>query len=164
VQAPSVRPGCVSPGSAGPDLFLGTTVYPKTVRTSWAYRAMRSTPTALRVKRFEVREKARKVASLETAAVEFEHMVLHLAQQIAAEEQRTGVKNLEDFAYSTLAKATTLRRAKLLNSVADLRAKLDLAKREHERAESELRTLEPAEMRDADPPLRKLDHIDRRAP
>ena len=60
-------------------------------------------------------------------------------------------------------RATTLRRAKLLNSVADLRAKLDLAKREHEQAESELRTLEPAQMRDAAPPLRKLDHIDRRA-
>ena len=124
---------------------------------------MKSTLTALRLKRFEVREKARKVASLETAAVEFERMVLHLAQQIAAEEQRTGVKNLDDFAYSTLAKATTLRRAKLLNSVADLRAKLDLAKREHEQAELELRMLEPAEMREADPSLHKLHHIDRRA-
>ena len=125
---------------------------------------MKSNRSALRAKRSDVTAKARKVASLEAMVIDFEYMALELARQISAEEERTGVKNLEDFAYSTLAKATTLRRAKLLNSVADLRAKLDLAKREQERAESELRTLEPAEMRDADPPPRKLDHIDRRAP
>ena len=118
---------------------------------------MKSNHPTLRAKRFEVTEKARKVASLETMVIDFEHMALELARQISAEEERTGVKNPAHIAYSTLAKATTLRRTNLLNSAADLRAKLDMARRELEEAEAELRALEPAETRDADRQLRKID-------
>ena len=111
----------------------------------------------MRAKRFAVAEKSRKVASLDAMVIDFEHMALELARQISAEEGRTGVKCPAHFAYSTLAKATTLRRAKLLNSVAALRAKLDMAKHELEEAEAELRALEPAETRDADRQLCKTD-------
>ena len=118
---------------------------------------MKSNHPTLRAKRFDVAEKARKVASLEAMVIDFEHMALELARQISSEEERTDVKNPAHVAYSTLAKATTLRRTKLLNSVADLRAKLDMARRELEEAEAELRALEPAETRDADRQLRKID-------
>ena len=118
---------------------------------------MKSNHTGWRSKRFEITEKARKVASLEAMVIDFEHMALELARQISAEEERTGVKNPAHVAYSTLAKATALRRANLLNSAADLRAKLDMARRELEEAEAELRGLEPAETRDADRQLRKID-------
>lgn len=112
---------------------------------------MKPRDATLRLKRFEASERARKVASIETMILDFEHMVLDLARQITAEEDRTGIKDAAHFAYSTFAKAAALRRANLQTSVADLRAKLDVARREHEEATLELRKLEPVvETRDAD--------------
>jgi flagellar protein FliJ len=111
----------------------------------------------LRAKRFEVTEKARKVASLGAMVIDFERMAVELAWQISTEEERTRVKDPTHVAYSALAKATRLRRSKLLDSVADLRTKLDMARHELEEAESELRALDPAETRDANRQLRKID-------
>jgi flagellar FliJ protein len=119
---------------------------------------MKSNHPTLRAKRFDVTEKARKVASLEAMVIDFEHMALELTRQISSEEEYTHVKDPAHVAYSTFAKATRLRRTKLLDSVADLHAKLDLARRELEVAEAELRALEPAETRDAN---RQLPNIDR---
>ncbi len=90
---------------------------------------MKPRDTALRLRRFEASEKARKVASIETMILDFEHMAGDLARQITAEEERTGVRDPSHFAYSTFAKAATLRRANLLTSVADLRSKLEAARR-----------------------------------
>jgi len=118
---------------------------------------MKPRDTALRLKRFEASEKARKVASIETMIFDFEQMAADLARQISAEEERTGVRDAAHFAYSTFAKAAALRRTKLLTSVADLRAKFDAAKQEHEAAVTELRKLEPIESRDTDRQLRKSD-------
>jgi flagellar export protein FliJ len=111
---------------------------------------MKVRDTALRLKRFEVTEKARKVASMETMILDLEHMAGDLARQIAAEEERTGVKDSSHFAYSTFAKAAAQRRTNLLNSANDLRAKLDAARREHEEVAQELKKLEPVETRDMD--------------
>jgi flagellar protein FliJ len=118
---------------------------------------MKPRDTALRLKRFEASEKARKVGSIETMILDFEHMAVDLSRQIAAEEERTGVRDPAHFAYSTFAKAAALRRANLLTSVTDLRAKLDAARQEHEDALTELRKLEPVEIRDSDRQMRKSD-------
>jgi hypothetical protein len=118
---------------------------------------MKPRDTALRLKRFEASEKARKLASIETMILDFENMALDLARQIAAEEERTGIKDPAHFAYSTFAKAAALRRTNLQTSVADLKLKLDAARREHEEAVMELRKLEPIESRDHDRGLRKSD-------
>jgi hypothetical protein len=118
---------------------------------------MKPRDATLRLKRFEASEKARKVASIETMILDFEHMSVDLARQVAAEEDRTGIKDAAHFAYSTFAKAASLRRANLQTSIADLRLKLDAAKREHEEAVTELRKLEPIEIRDPDRLLRKSD-------
>jgi hypothetical protein len=88
---------------------------------------MESTHPTLRAKRFDVTAKARKVESLEAMVIDFENMALELTRQISCEEEHTHVKDPAHVAYSTFAKATTLRRTKLLNSAADLRAKLDIA-------------------------------------
>ena len=114
---------------------------------------MKPRDTALRSKRFEASEKARKVASIETMIFDFEQMAADLARQIAAEEERTAAH----FAYSTFAKAAALRRTNLLTSVVDLRLKLDAARQQHEDAVTELRKLEPIESRDSDRQLRKSD-------
>ena len=118
---------------------------------------MKPRDAALRLRRFEASEKARKVASLETMILDFEHMSVDLSRQIAAEEERTGVRDPSHFAYSTFAKAAALRRSNLLTSVADLRLKLDAARLEHEEAVTELRKVEPIETRDPDRQLRKSD-------
>jgi flagellar FliJ protein len=120
---------------------------------------MKQRDTALRAKRFETTEKARKVTLLETMVQDFENLAADLARQIAAEEERTGVKDPAHFSYSTFAKAAAQRRGNLLASLADLKAKLDAAKRDHEESALELKKLEPAsvENRDADHTLVERD-------
>jgi flagellar FliJ protein len=105
---------------------------------------MKPRDSAVRAKRFEVAEKARKVASLEGTIRDFEMMAADLARQIANEEDRTGIRDQAHFAYSTFAKAAAQRRANLLTSVTDLKAKLELAKRDHDDAVLALKRLEPA--------------------
>lgn len=118
---------------------------------------MKPRDATLRLKRFELTEKARKVASMETMMLDFEHIATDLARQITAEEERTGIKDPAHFAYSTFAKAARLRRTNLLNSVADLKVKLDAAKHEHDEVAQELSKLEPPESRDTDRHVLKLD-------
>ena len=125
-------------------------------RVGWR---MKTRDAALRVKRFELTETARKVASMETMVADFEHVANDLMRQIAAEEERTGIRDCAHFAYSTFAKAARLRRSNLLESVADLKVKLDAAKREHEEVASELRKLEPAAARDGDRAAVPADHV-----
>jgi flagellar protein FliJ len=110
---------------------------------------MKPRDTALRLKRFEANEKARKMASIEAMIGDFEHMAADLARQIAAEEERTGIKDAAHFAYSTFAKAAHQRRQNLLVSVEDLRVQLETARREHEEAAVEVKKLEPVEGRDS---------------
>lgn len=113
---------------------------------------MKPRDSALKLKRFEVTEKARKVSSLETMITDFEHMAVDLARQVAAEEDRTGIRDPQHFAYSMFAKAAATRRTNLIQSVEDLRLKLESAKRDFEEASSELSKLEPTfEMREPSP-------------
>lgn len=116
---------------------------------------MKPRDSALKAKRFEAAEKARKVSSLEAMIRDFESMAADLSRQIAAEEERTGIKDPAHFAYSTFAKAAAQRRTNLMTSVADLRMKLENARRDHEDAASELIKLEPLD--DSDRLLRKGD-------
>jgi hypothetical protein len=109
---------------------------------------MKPRDSTVKAKRFEVAERARKIASLEGTIRDFELMASDLARQIANEEDRTGIRDQAHFAYSTFAKAAAQRRANLLTSVADLKAKLELARRDHEDALLALKRLEPAEERD----------------
>lgn len=97
----------------------------------------------LRAKRFEVSEKARKVAQLDATIRDFEMLATDLSRQIASEEDRTGVRDQTHFAYSTLAKAAAKRRANLLISVGELKVKLAAARREYEDAVLALKRLEP---------------------
>jgi len=107
--------------------------------------------TLLRLKRFEAAGKARRVALLETMIHDFADLAVDLARQIAAEEQRTRIKDAADVAYSTFAKATALRRRNLLISVADLQPRLDAAKRELYQVTAQLGDLELAQCHFASP-------------
>jgi hypothetical protein len=102
------------------------------------------TNNILRMKRFEATQKARKVGSLETMIGDLQALVSALTQQIAAEEGRTKVTDPRRPDYSIVALAAALRRSRLAATLADLRTKLDVAKREHENVAREVRDLEMA--------------------
>ena len=108
---------------------------------------MKSRETALRLKRFEADEKARKANDLEQMIREFENMATDLERQIAAEEDRTGVRDPAHFSYSTFAKSASQRRDNLRASVAELREKLKAAQQERDEAAEELRRAGNGEFR-----------------
>jgi hypothetical protein len=95
---------------------------------------MKARESALRLKRFEADEKARKVADIEHMIREFEGMATDLDRQIKAEEERTGIKDPAHFAYSTFAKSASQRRDNLRASADGLKLKLEAAQRERDEA------------------------------
>lgn len=105
---------------------------------SEGYRAMKSRDSFVRVKRFELDEKARRVDELQYMIRDFEQLAADLERQIAAEEDRTGVRDIAHFAYSTFAKAAMQRRDNLMSSAAELRAKLESAEKDHDEARAQL--------------------------
>jgi flagellar protein FliJ len=111
---------------------------------------VKSRDAAVRLKRFEAAEKARKVADLEHMIREFEVMAIDLDRQISAEEDRTGVKDSSHFAYSTFAKAADQRRANLRASIEGLVAKLDAAVRDRDSAQADLEAVALNDPRDQD--------------
>ena len=117
---------------------------------------MKPRDVGLRLKRFEVADRERKVSTMEVMVTEFKHMASDLMLQITAEEERTGIRDCGHFTYSTFAKSARLRRNNLLNSVGDLEIKLGAARREHETVAAELRQLEQSAIRDSDSILSKI--------
>jgi len=99
---------------------------------------------SLRLKRFEAAAKARKVASLEAIIRDLDSMAAALSEQIAAEEERSKVKDPRRANYSMVALAAAARRSKLIISLVDLRSRLEEAKREHDEVAGEMRDLELA--------------------
>ena len=111
---------------------------------------MKSRDGVIRLKRFEVDEKRRKVADIESMIAEFNDMAVDLDRQIAVEQERAGVSDVNHYAYPTFAKAAMQRRDNLAVSVAGLEAKLSAAKGELEEAEEELRKIEALQGRETD--------------
>jgi hypothetical protein len=114
------------------------------------YRTMKPREAALRLKRFEAEEKARKVADLELMIREFEMIATDLDRQVRVEEERTGIKDPGHFSYSTFAKSASARRDNLRSSADELRVKLEAAVRERDEAAEQLTRAVAAEPRDSD--------------
>jgi flagellar FliJ protein len=108
---------------------------------------MKARESALRLKRFEADEKARKVADLEHMIREFENMASDLDRQIRAEEDRTGIKDPAHFAYSTFAKSASLRRDNLRTSADGLKAKLEATQKERDEAMEQVSRADTPETR-----------------
>ena len=66
---------------------------------------MKSRDSLLRLKRFHVDEKRRRVAQIEAMIAEFSRMAGDLDREIALEEQKAGITDLGHFAYPTYARA-----------------------------------------------------------
>src|SRR5690348_4585980 len=89
---------------------------------------MKSRETLIRLKKFQVDEKRRKVAQIEAMIAEFERIATDLDREIKTEQDRAGIHDPAHFAYPTYAKAALTRRENLKRSADELKAQLDDAK------------------------------------
>ena len=89
---------------------------------------MKSRDTLIRLKKFQVDERRRKVAQIEVMIAEFERMAGDLEREIKTEQERAGSHDPAHFAYPTYAKAAMVRRENLKRSADELKAQLDDAK------------------------------------
>ena len=89
---------------------------------------MKSRDSLLRLKRFHVDEKRRRVAQIEAMIAEFLRMAGDLDREIAAEEHKSGIADLTHFAYPTYARAARARRENLARSADELKEQLGDAK------------------------------------
>jgi flagellar FliJ protein len=109
---------------------------------------MKSRDTLIRLKRFQLEEKRRRVRQIELMIAEFARMSSELDREIANEEKRSGVSDPRHFAYSTYARAASGRRDNLKSSIAELMAQAEEAKAAQEEAQAELVKAEALESRD----------------
>ena len=111
---------------------------------------MKSRETLIRLKKFQVDEKRRKVAQIEAMMAEFDRIASELDREIKIEQDRAGIHDPAHFAYPTYAKAAMGRRENLKRSSDDLKAQLDDAKAMLGEAFEELKKVEMLDQRDHD--------------
>ncbi len=109
---------------------------------------MKSRETLIRLKKFQVDEKRRKVAQIETMIAEFERMAGDLEREIRVEQDRAGIHDPGHFAYPTYAKAAITRRENLKRSADELRTQLEDANMALGDAFDELKKVELLDERD----------------
>jgi hypothetical protein len=109
---------------------------------------MKSRGNLVRLKQFQVNEKRRQLAQLDLMIAEFERMASELDAQILAEEKKSGIVDVNHFAYPTFAKAARLRRDNLKNSQADLVDQRTTAQALLREAEADLSKAQMLETRD----------------
>src|SRR5258708_36653678 len=83
---------------------------------SGEYESMKSRETLIRLKKFQVDERRRKVAQIEGMIAEFERMAGDLEREIKTEQERAGIHDPAHFAYPTYAKAAMQRKENLQRS------------------------------------------------
>jgi flagellar export protein FliJ len=109
---------------------------------------MKSRETLIRLKKFQVDEKRRKVAQIEAMIAEFDRIATELDREIKIEQDRAGIHDPGHFAYPTYAKAAITRRENLKSSTAELKGQLDEAQAMLGEAFEELKKVEMLDERD----------------
>ncbi len=109
---------------------------------------MKSRDTSIRLKRFQLEEKRRRVRQIEQMVAEFGRMSGELDREIASEEKRAGIADPRHFAYPTYARAASVRRDNLKSSIAELTAQLEEARAAQDVAQDELVKVEALDSRD----------------
>jgi flagellar FliJ protein len=109
---------------------------------------MKSRDTLIRLKKFQVDERRRKVAQIEGMIAEFERMAGDLDREIKTEQDRAGISDPAHFAYPTYAKAAMQRKENLKRSADELKVQLDDAKATLGEAFEELKKVELLDERD----------------
>lgn len=108
---------------------------------------MKSRESLIRFRRFQVDEKRRQLAQIETMMADFEQMAAELDRQIVEEQNRAGIHDVTHFAYPTFAKAAIVRRDNLRQSAENLRGQLEEARAALAEAFDELKKVELLEER-----------------
>ena len=109
---------------------------------------MKSRDTLIRLKRFQVEEKRRRVRQIELMSAEFTRMIGDLDREIVNEEKRAGISDPLHFAYPTYARAAGQRRDNLKRSILELTAQQADAKSALDDALAELQKYESIEGRE----------------
>lgn len=109
---------------------------------------MKSRETLIRLKKFQVDEKRRRVAQIEGMIAEFDRIGGDLEREIKTEQERAGIHDPGHFAYPTYAKAAMQRRENLKRSASELRTQLDEAQMVLGEAFEELKKVELLDERD----------------
>ena len=109
---------------------------------------MKSRETLIRLKKFQVDEKRRRVSQIEGMIADFQRMSVDLEREIQTEQERAGINDPSHFAYPTYAKAAIQRRDNLARSVNDLKVQLEDARAALAEAFEELKKVEILEERD----------------
>ena len=109
---------------------------------------MKSRETLIRLKKFQVDEKRRKVAQIEAMIAEFDRIATELDREIKLEQDRAGISDPSHFAYPTYAKAAIARRENLKRSADELKVQFDDAKAVLGEAFEELKKVEMLDERD----------------
>jgi flagellar protein FliJ len=109
---------------------------------------MKSRETLIRLKKFQVDEKRRRVAQIESMIADFQRMSNDLDREIATEQERAGINDPSHFAYPTYAKAAMQRRENIVRSADELRIQLEDAKGHLAEAFEELKKVELLDERD----------------
>ena len=103
---------------------------------------MKSRDTLIRLRRFQVDEKRRRVTQIEMMKADFTRMALELDREVAHEESRAGITDPAHFAYPTYARAAATRRDNMRQSAAALEGQLAEAKAELGEAFEDLKKIE----------------------
>lgn len=109
---------------------------------------MKSRDTLIRLKKFQVEERRRRVAQIEGMIAEFDRMAGDLEREIKTEQDRAGIHDPTHFAYPTYAKAAMVRRENLKRSADELKTQLDDAQAALGEAFEELKKVELLDERD----------------
>lgn len=109
---------------------------------------MKSRETLIRLKKFQVDEKRRKVTQIETMIAEFLRMASDLDREIQVEQERAGISDPAHFAYPTYAKAAMQRRENLKASADELQGQLEEARAALQESFEELKKVELLDERD----------------
>lgn len=109
---------------------------------------MKARQGLIRLRRFHIEERRRQVEQIEAMIAEFERMAKDLDDQIRVEQERSGISDVNHFAYPTFARAARQRRDNLVASVADLKDQLVAANEDYVEAAAELEKIETLAERD----------------
>jgi len=112
------------------------------------HESMKSRETLIRLKKFQVDERRRRVAQIESMISEFERISGDLEREIKTEQDRSGIHDPGHFAYPTYAKAAIQRRDNLKRSAHDLKLQLEDAKTALNEAFEEMKKVELLDERD----------------
>ena len=109
---------------------------------------MKSRDTLIRLKKFQVDEKRRRVNQIEGMIADFQRMSVDLEREIQTEQDRAGINDPSHFAYPSYAEAAIQRRENLKHSADELMIQLNDATEALAEAFEELKKVELLDERD----------------